>query len=161
MIDLAGSPNNWVWLFFVGFGLVMVLLELFVGVETGFDLVCLGSAFIIGGLVTWPADSWVLTLIVTLIICVAYLAIGRRYVHRWTASRKEKTNVDVIIGKKGVVIQIVTPDLNGRVKVGNEEWAARSGQCIEIGEDIVVTAISGVTLSVEKCKGGNQCNQES
>ncbi len=70
MIGLASFSDTWVWLFFVGFGLVMVLLELFVGVETGFDLVCLGSAFIIGGLVTWPAYSWVLTLLVTLIICV-------------------------------------------------------------------------------------------
>ncbi len=69
--------------------------------------------------------------------------------------------MDVIIGKKGVVIQSLTPELNGRVKVGNEEWAARSGQHIEAGEDIVVTSISGVTLSVEKCKGGNQCKQES
>jgi membrane protein implicated in regulation of membrane protease activity len=161
MLDgLSVFPDTWVWLFFVGIGLILVMLELFVGVETGFDLVCLGSAFIIGGLVTWPVYSWVWTLIVTLIICLAYLAVGRRYVHRWTASRKEKTNVDTLIGKKGVAIQSLAPDKNGRVKVGNEEWAARSEQCIEKGEEIVVLAISGVTLSVEKIGGGNQCKQE-
>ena len=77
------------------------------------------------------------------------------------ASRKEKTNVDTIIGKKGVAIQSLTSEKNGRVKVGNEEWAARSEQCIEKGEDVVVVAISGVTLSVEKIKGGTQCKQES
>jgi len=149
----AGFPNSWVWFIFVGIGLLMILLELIVGVETGLDLVFLGSAFIIGGLVTWPVHSWVLTLIITLVICIAYLALGRRYVHRWTATRKEKTNIDVIIGKKGVVLQSLTPGVNGLVKVGNEEWRARAEESIEKGEVIVVNAISGVTLNVEIFKG--------
>ena len=54
------ASDSWVWLIFIGIGLLMVLLELIVGVETGLDLVFLGSAFIIGGLVTWPFHSWVL-----------------------------------------------------------------------------------------------------
>ena len=132
----------------------MILLELIVGLETGLDLVFLGSAFIIGGLITWPFHSWVLTLIITLVICIAYLALGRRYVHRWTATRKEKTNIDAIIGRKGIVLKNLTPSGIGLVKVANEEWRARAEESIEKGEDIVVTAISGITLSVEKIKGG-------
>ena len=132
----------------------MILLELIVGVGTGLDLVFLGSAFIIGGLVTWPFHSWVLTLIITLVICIAYLALGRRYVHRWTATRKEKTNIDVIIGKKGIVLQSLTPGVIGLVKVDNEEWRARAEEGIEKDEAIVVTAINGITLNVEKIKGG-------
>jgi membrane protein implicated in regulation of membrane protease activity len=146
--------DSWIWLAFIGIGLMLVLLELIVGVETGLDMVFLGSAFIVGGLVTWPFHSWVLTLIVTLVICIAYLVLGRRYVHRWTATRIEKTNIDVIIGKKGIVLQSLTPGFNGLVKVGNEEWRARAEESIEKGEVIVVIAISGVTLSVEKFKGG-------
>ena len=118
---LAGFPDSWVWLIFISIGLLMILLELIVGVGTGLDLVFLGSAFIIGGLVTWPFHSWVLTLIITLVICIAYLVLGRRYVHRWTATRKEKTNIDAIIGKNGIVLQRLTPGVNGLVKVGNEE----------------------------------------
>jgi membrane protein implicated in regulation of membrane protease activity len=157
MVDgLALFPDSLVWLIFIGIGLLMILLELIVGVGTGLDLVFLGSAFIIGGLVTWPFHSWVLTLIITLVICIAYLALGRRYVHRWTAVRKEKTNIDTIIGKKGIVLQTLTPGVNGLVKVGNEEWRAMGDESIEKGEIIVVTAINGVTLNVEKDKGGNK-----
>ena len=157
MVDsLALFPDSWVWLIFIGIGLLMILLELIVGVGTGLDLVFLGSAFIIGGLVTWPFHSWVLTLIITLVICIAYLALGRRYVHRWTAVRKEKTNIDTIIGKKGIVLQTLTPGVNGLVKVGNEEWRAMGDESIEKGEIIVVTAINGVTLNVEKDKGGKK-----
>jgi membrane protein implicated in regulation of membrane protease activity len=146
-------PDSWMWLFFIGIGLVLILLELILGVDTGLDLVFLGSAFVIGGLITWLLHSWLLTLIVTLLICIVYLAIGRRYVHRWTATRKEKTNVDTIIGKKGIVLQNIAENADGRVKVGNEEWKARSSKTIEKGAEIVVTGISGVTLDVEKSEG--------
>jgi membrane-bound serine protease (ClpP class) len=151
---LTGFSDSWVWFIFIGIGLLMILLELIVGLETGLDLVFLGSAFIIGGLITWPFHSWVLTLIITLVICIAYFALGRRYVHRWTATRKEKTNIDAIIGRKGIILQSLTPGVIGVVKVDNEEWRARAEESIEKGEDIVVTAISGITLSVEKIKGG-------
>jgi membrane protein implicated in regulation of membrane protease activity len=155
MVDgLAGFTDSWAWLIAMGIGLFLILLELLVGIDTGLDLVFIGSAFIIGGLITWPIHSWVLTLIITLVICVAYVGLGRRYIHRWTATRKEKTNIDTIIGKQGTVLQSITPTTSGLVKVGNEEWRARSEETIEKDEFIVVTAISGVTLTVEKIKGG-------
>jgi len=150
----VGFSDSWVWLVFVGIGLLMILLELIVGVETGLDLVFLGSAFILGGLVTWPLNSWVVTLIVTSAICVAYVALGRRYVHRWTTARKAKTNIDAIVGRTGVVLQGIARNIDGRVKVGNEDWKARATEEIEKGDEIVVTGVSGVTLIVEKTKGG-------
>lgn len=151
---LIEFPDLWMWLIFISIGLLMILLELIIGIETGLDLVFLGSAFIIGGLVTWPAHSWVLTLIITLVICIVYLALGRRYIHKWTATRKEKTNIDTIIGRKGIVLQSLSSSVIGLVKVGNEEWRARAEENIEKDEMVIVTAISGVTLTVEKAKGG-------
>lgn len=151
---LIEFPDLWMWLIFISIGLLMILLELIIGIETGLDLVFLGSAFIIGGLVTWPAHSWVLTLIITLVICIVYLALGRSYIHKWTATRKEKTNIDTIIGRKGIVLQSLSSSVIGLVKVGNEEWRARAEENIEKDEMVIVTAISGVTLTVEKAKGG-------
>ncbi len=147
--------TDWLWLVFVIVGLLFVLLELSVGVETGFDLVVIGSAFIIGGLVTWPFHSWLLTVIVTSIICVAYVALGRRYVHRWTTVSKAKTNIDAIIGRQGIVLKSIARNVDGLVKVGNEQWRARAEDDIEKGEEIVVTSVSGVTLIVDKIKGGD------
>ena len=150
-----GFPDLWLWLIFVIAGLVLVLLELVVGVETGFDLVVIGSVFILGGLVTWPFHSWLLTVIVTVVLCVAYMAIGRRYVHRWTQVKQEKTNIDAIIGRRGIVLQNIARNVEGRVRVGYEEWRARAEEDISEGEEIVVNSVSGVTLIVEKIKGGN------
>ncbi len=147
--------TDWLWLVFVIVGLLLVLLELIVGVETGLDLVFTGSAFILGGLVTWPFHSWLPTVIVTSIICVAYVALGRRYVHRWTMISKAKTNIDAIIGRQGIVLKSIARNADGLVKVGNEQWRARAEDDIKKGEEIVVISVSGVTLIVEKTKGGN------
>jgi membrane protein implicated in regulation of membrane protease activity len=148
-------PDLWLWLIFVIAGLFFVLLELIIGVETGLDLVFIGSAFIIGGVATWPFHSWVWTVIITSIICVAYVVIGRRYVHRWTMVRKAKTNIDAIIGRQGIVIKSVAKNVDGLVKVGYEQWRARAEEDIKEGDEIVVTSVSGVTLIVEKIKGGD------
>jgi len=147
--------DQWVWFIFVGAGLLMILLELAVGIATGLDLVFIGSAFILGGLVTWPFHSWVLTLVVTCVICIAYVFIGRRYVHRWATIKKYQTNVDAIIGKTGVVVKAIGKNNDGLVKVVNEEWKARAADSFSQGDEVVVKEIHGVTLVVEKAKGGN------
>jgi len=156
MIDnLISNPGSSTWFVFVCIGLAMILLELILGIVTGLDLVFLGSAFVIGGLVTWPFHSWILTLITTMLICIAYIVLGRRYVNRWTSRQKEKTNVDTIVGKKGIVLQRISPDEYGLVKVGNEEWRARADERMEKDEVIIVAEIGGVTLKVKRAKGEN------
>jgi len=147
--------EQWLWLIFVIVGLLLVLLELIVGVATGFDMVFVGSTFILGGLVTWPFNSWPATVIVTSVICIAYVTIGRRYVHRWTAVRKAKTNVDAIIGRTGIVLQSIAKNYDGRVRVGNERWRARAEEDIKEGDEIVVSSVKGATLIVNKTEGGD------
>ena len=145
-----GFPDSWSWLAFVIAGLVLILLELVIGVEAGLDLVFIGSAFIIGGLVAWPFNSWLMAIIVTSLICVAYVVLGRRYVHRWVAVSKTRTNIDAIIGRTGIVLQNITNNNDGRVRVGNERWRARAEEDIKQGEEIVVTSVDGATLVVKK-----------
>ena len=146
----VGFPDLWLWLVFVIVGLLLVLLELIVGVETGLDMVFIGSVFILGGLVTWPFYSWLLTVIVTSLICIIYVFLGRRYVHRWTMVNKAKTNIDAIIGREGIVLKDIAKNFDGRVRVGNEQWRARAEEDIKEGDEVVVTSISGTTLIVEK-----------
>ncbi len=148
-------PDLWLWLVFVIVGLLFALVELIIGVETGLDLVFIGSAFIIGGLVTWPFHSWILTVIVTGVICIAYVALGRRYVHRWTAVRKSRTNIDAIIGRQGIVLRSIAKNVDGLVKIGYEQWRARAEEEIKEEDEVVVTGVSGATLIVKKNEGGN------
>jgi len=148
-------PDLWLWLIFIIVGLLFAVVELIVGVETSLDLVFMGSAFILGGLVTWPFHSWILTVIITGVICIAYIALGRRYVHRWTAVRKSRTNIDAIIGRHGIVLKNIAKNIDGLVKIGYEEWIARAEEDIKEGNEVVVTGVSGATLIVKRNEGGN------
>jgi membrane protein implicated in regulation of membrane protease activity len=154
MIDtLTGMFDSWMWLVFIGIGLLMVLLGLLFPVVSGIDYVFLGSAFLIGGLITCPFHSWIITLIVTIIIQIIYLATGRKYFQSGMATNLEKTNVDKIFGKKGIALQALKPGIDGFVELGHIEWSARSKECIEKGDTIVVSAVRGTTLCVKKFEG--------
>lgn len=148
--------DSWAWLIFLCIGLVLVLMELIIGIETGLDLVFIGSAFILSGLITIAMQTWVWTALIAGIICILYLFLGRRYVHKRMAFAAEKTNIDTIIGKKGVVLEDITRHNYGLVKVGMEQWRAGSDEEIKKGEEVTVAAISGVTLSVKKEGGGSR-----
>ena len=147
--------DEWLWLIFVVAGLLLAILELMVGVDTGLDMVIIGSAFIIGGLVTLPAESWIITVVVVSVIAAAYVLFGRKYVHRRMLVKEEKTNVDTLIGKTGIVLKSISDNTDGLVKVGYEEWRARSTEVLDEGVEVVVTGIEGVTLTVNKRNGGN------
>jgi len=146
--------NDWLWLIFVGAGLFLAVLELLVGVDTGLDMVIVGSVFVISGLATWPFGSWAVTIVVVSAVSIMYVVGGRKYVHRRMLVKGEKTNIDTIIGRKGSVQKEISASNDGLVKVGYEEWRARSGEAISEGQDVVVTGIEGVTLTVKKSNGG-------
>ncbi len=152
---VMGFVDTWIWLIFVGAGLFLVLTELIIGVETGLDLVFVGSAFIIGGLISWPLHSWIWSLVITIVICVAYVFALRQFIKRRLTVTKVKTNIDVIIGKKGIVLKDISGGTNGRVRVGSERWWANADTEIKEGDEIVVTGVSGATLTVEKSEGGD------
>lgn len=148
--------DSWLWLIFIGAGLVLIMLELLLGVETGLDMVFIGSAFILGGLITITLNSWIWTAVISGGICVVYVFIGRRYIHRRVAVKGEKTNIDTIVGRQGFVLQDITQQNFGIVKIGMEEWRAKADEDIKKGEEITVIDVSGVTLSVKRVEGGNE-----
>jgi len=63
-----------------------------------------------------------------------------------------KTNIDAVIGKRGIVYQRITKIEAGFVKLENEEWRANSKEDIEEGEEIEVIGVKGVTLQVRRPK---------
>ncbi len=65
----------------------------------------------------------------------------------------EKTNVDSLIGKEGIVMQEINNlEAQGVVKLSGMEWSARSADDSKIaaGEKVLVQSIDGVKLIVTK-----------
>lgn len=142
--------NLWTCTIFIILGLLLILLELFVGVETGFDLVMLGLALILSGAITYTSDSYVLCVVLACILCTSYIVFGRKHIKAKMKATLKKTNIDSIVNKTGSVIKDIDKEIGGIVKIGNEEWKAESEGNIKKGESVSVTKVKGVTLIVEK-----------
>ncbi len=59
---------------------------------------------------------------------------------------KQTTGREGMIGLEGRVVQPLTP--TGVIYVNGENWKAKSGDNVEIGEDVEVVGIEGLTLRV-------------
>lgn len=130
-------------------GLVLVLLELFIGIEAGFDLVLIGSILIVSGVVG-NFTSPTVALILAAFLSLVYIAFGRKIVRQKLTVKTKDTNIDRLIGKKGIVLKPINPNQSGALIIDDETWRAGSSESIEKNEQAEVVSIEGVTLQVKR-----------
>ena len=65
----------------------------------------------------------------------------------WSKRRKAVTGAEALVGQKAVAVTRLRP--SGQVRVAGELWAARSESGAEPGDEVVVRAVDGLTLSVD------------
>jgi membrane protein implicated in regulation of membrane protease activity len=141
---------------FVIIGLLMILAEILVGIDTGFDLLLIGSIMLFSGLVgSFVAATGIfsgigLTLILAIALTLLYIAFFRGRIKRRITISTSKTNIDKLIGAVGTVTRPVTPESAGSVRVNDEEWRASADEILYDGETVVVNSIEGVTVIVQK-----------
>jgi len=141
----------WNWALIVA-GALLVLVEVALGGFAGFDLVLIGSAFVIGGVVGLVFSSPGLGFIVASVLCVLYIGVGRRLVRRRMQTGAIPSNADALIGQKGMVTQRIARHAPGQIRVQGETWRAALAPDVEApletGAEVTVTAVDGVTLEV-------------
>jgi len=135
---------------FIVIGLLLALLELVMGIATGFDLVLVGTILIIGGFLGNIFQNTYITLGSSIVLGVAYLWFGRSFIKQKLIIVTKHTNIDKLISKTGVVVRSITPDTAGMVRVGDEDWRASSDDVLYEKDKITVKMIEGVTLIVKK-----------
>lgn len=142
--------NLWNWVLVVA-GAVLILAEVALGGFAGFDLVLIGSAFVLGGGIGLAFGNPVVGFVIASALCILYIVAGRRLVRARIHSPKVKSNTDALLGREGVVVQRVAAHEAGQVKLGDEVWRAEpvSGAGpFEPGTRITVAGLDGVTLQV-------------
>ena len=142
---------DWNWALLIG-GALLILVEVALGGFAGFDLVLIGSAFMMGGAVGLWTDNTNVAFIVGGVLCLAYLAAGRRWVRRTLRVKTVPSNADALLGQSGVVMARIQQHEFGRVKVQSEEWLAAPASGVvgplEPGTVVTVEGVDGVTLKV-------------
>ena len=144
---------DWGWVLIIS-GALLILIEVALGGFAGFDLVLIGSAFMIGGaLGKWTHDPR-LGLIVASVLCGVYILAGRRWVRSKLKVRHTASNADAVLGKPGLVTERIDTHHAGQVKVRDEVWRAlpASGVAVPIepGTEVTVDGLDGVTLLVRR-----------
>jgi len=145
---------SWNWLLIIA-GAALILIEVAAGGFAGFDMVLIGSAFVVGGAVGLMFKGLYLGMIVSGALCALYIVVGRRWVRSHFDLRgapATQSNADAVLGQKGLTLTRISPHEPGRVKVNQEEWRAvlAPGVAVplEAGSEITVAGFEGVTLQV-------------
>jgi len=144
---------NWNWVLVV-MGAVMVLVEAALGGFAGFDLVLIGSSFVLGGALGLLMGNAAVGFLTASALCVLYIVAGRRWVRARLKRPSIATNTDALIGQRALVTQALSAHQPGQVSLRGEVWRARPAPdepgALEAGVEVMVESIDGVTLTVRR-----------
>ena len=134
-----------------------VLLLIFLIVEAACPIHLVSIWFAAGSLMAmvvsfFGGPLW-LQIAVFLAVSCLLLALLWPFIKKFLRPKLEKTNVDAVIGTKGVVtVTIDNTAATGQIKLGAMEWTARStsGAVIEKGAVVRVDRIEGVKAFVSE-----------
>lgn len=135
----------YIWLF---------LFLVFLGVEiitTGvFYFLCLSTGALFAMLFSLLGASFTVELIVFCTVSLVSILLIRPLLKKYIDNKKIQTNVDALIGVQAEVIEPITPDKNGKVKIAGEIWLAVCNEKISIGDKVFVESVDGTKLIVKR-----------
>ncbi|MGN1342856.1 MAG: NfeD family protein [Bacilli bacterium] len=109
--------------------------------------------FVISGIITMIislfTDNICIQIIVFVVVGIILMPISRK-LYKKIKVVNERTNIDRIVGMKGIVTMDITKDNIGEVKVDGKRWSAYSDTDISKGEIVKVLSINSVKIKVEK-----------
>lgn len=110
----------------------------------------------------WFVISSILAMVVSMFTDNLYIQIGvfviigillmpiSKKIYNKIKKNNVSTNIDRIIGMKGIVTEDITKNNIGEVKVDGKRWSAYSNENINKGEVVKVVKINSVKLYVER-----------
>jgi membrane protein implicated in regulation of membrane protease activity len=96
-------------------------------------------------------DSYLIQTAVFAIISVILIPLTRNLAKKITKESPQKTNVDAMVGRPGLVTKKIDPALDvGQVRVDGQVWQAVAEEAIDVDVKIKVDSIKGARLYVSK-----------
>ena len=151
MQDIFSFLNDWGIWGWLTFGLILMILELFVPgtfvIWFGFGAVTTGIVLaflpltVSGQLATFAICS-------TVSLCFGFFVYKHIFGANKEVSQKDRTGAQKYIGQSFRVTEAIGDDL-GKVAVGDTVWLAKSNHPIAVGQRAKVVAVEGTILVVE------------
>ena len=138
----------WLWLYF---GAFLMLAEL---ASPGFVVFFFGLAAATVAVLKWCVPSLPMAgqFAVFSVFSVLYLVVLRRYMKKVFLgdTAESKSALNEYVGRVGKVVEVIRPEVPGRILLGDAEWTATAAERLEPGTEVKVTAQSNLTLTVER-----------
>jgi len=161
---IASSPNIWL----IALGFVLLISELIIVWDEGFDSVLLGINLIIGGLIGRFLEgqeqiyfaSWVWALGIVGVLSMVHVFFLRNWIKRKLELKTIPSNIDALPGASGIVRRAIVPGEAGQVEIHGEIWRAQANTPIKVGAAIKVVRAEGVTLWVDAVESESEVSPE-
>ena len=141
------------WQFWALIGVLCLILELTSG---DFFIKCFSIGAFVTALVAAFGTSFTVQLIVFAIaslLCLLFVRpLALKYFHRKDPDRL--SNVDAMVGRRGVVTETIPERGHGRVKIDGDSWKACGVDDLAIakGTRVEVTEINSIIITVKPCE---------
>lgn len=139
--------NLTIWLIIA---VILIAVEI---ITLGLTSIWFAGGAIVAGLVSLTGVHWLVQILVFAVVSMVLFVFTRPFASKHLMKDIEKTNVDSLIGKEGIVKQEINNlEAQGVVKLSGMDWTARSADDSKIaaGEKVLVQKIDGVKLIVTK-----------
>ena len=137
----------WLWMYA---GAFLMLAEL---ISPGFVVFFFGLAAATVSLLKWMIPSLPLwgQLAAFSVFSIIYLLVLRKYLKKvFMGDKQESLSINnEYIGRVGRVVEVIRPEVPGRILLGDAEWTARSATRLDPGTEVRVVAQENLTLRVE------------
>ena len=137
----------WLWMYA---GAFLMLAEL---ISPGFVVFFFGLAAATVSLLKWIFPSLPLwgQLAAFSILSIIYLLVLRKYIKSVFMGEKDESPSinNEYVGRVGRVVEVIRPEVPGRILLGDAEWTARSATRLDPGTEVRVVAQDNLTLRVE------------
>ncbi|EJS66025.1 MULTISPECIES: NfeD family protein [Bacillus] len=116
-----------------------------------FYMLWLGIGAVVGGLIAlFAPEALLLQVVAGAIVSLTLTFFTKRISKNFREAKGFTDTVDMLVGKKGIVMQAITKEANGIVKVDGDIWTAIADDPIDAGEKVIVIKRHSTILQVKK-----------
>jgi inner membrane protein len=135
----------WLWL---AAALVFLIIEI---TTPTLVFACFTVGSIGAAVASTMTDSYLIQTAVFAVISIILIPLTRNLAKKITKDSPQKTNVDAMVGRPGLVIKKIDPALDvGQVRVDGQVWQAVAEEAIDVDIKIKVDSVMGARLYVSK-----------
>lgn len=134
----------YVWL------LMIIVLSIIEAATVNLTTIWFIASAIVSLIISFFSDNILLQTGTFVIVGLFLLLTTRKFLVECLSHKNEKTNIDRIVGMKGIVTEDILKNKIGEVKVDGKVWSAYADEEIRKEEEVIVLEIQSTKLKVKK-----------